>query len=176
MNKVYIALGSNIAPRVDYLNQAIEAIGQVEQMSVVKQSSIYETEPVGYQDQAKFLNQVIEVETTYSPMEVLLASQSIENKLGRKREVRWGPRTIDLDILLYNHENIMTNQLIVPHPRMDSRAFVLVPLVELNPELVIPTTNQTVSEQLSLIANHEKRGVVKWIKKDGVDESGLIEN
>jgi len=176
MNKVYIALGSNIAPRVDYLNQAIEAIGQVEQMSVVKQSSIYETEPVGYQDQAKFLNQVIEVETTYSPMEVLLACQSIENKLGRKREVRWGPRTIDLDILLYNHENIMTNQLIVPHPRMDSRAFVLVPLVELNPELVIPTTNQTVSEQLSLIANHEKRGVVKWIKKDGVDESGLIEN
>lgn len=176
MNKVYIALGSNIAPRVDYLNRAIEAIGQVEQMSVVKQSSIYETEPVGYQDQAKFLNQVIEVQTTYSPMELLLACQSIEKKLGRERDVRWGPRTIDLDILLYNHEDIMTNQLIVPHPRMDSRAFVLVPLAELNPELVIPTTNQTVSEQLSLIANHEKRGVVKWIKKDGVDESGHIEN
>src|SRR5699024_1471915 len=126
----------------------------------------YETEPVGYQDQAKFLNQVIEVQTTYSPMELLLACQSIEKKLGRERDVRWGPRTIDLDILLYNHEDIMTNQLIVPHPRMDSRAFVLVPLAELNPELVIPTTNQTVSEQLSLIANHEKRGVVKWIKKD----------
>ena len=176
MNKVYIALGSNIAPRVDYLNRAIGAIGQVKQMSVVKQSSIYETEPVGYQDQAKFLNQVIEVQTTYSPMELLLACQSIEKKLGRERDVRWGPRTIDLDILLYNHEDIMTNQLIVPHPRMDSRAFVLVPLAELNPELVIPTTNQTVSEQLSLIANHEKRGVVKWIKKDGVDESGHIEN
>ena len=176
MNKVYIALGSNIAPRVDYLNRAIEAIGQVEQMSVVKQSSIYETEPVGYQDQAKFLNQVIEVQTTYSPMELLLACQSIEKKLGRERDVRWGPRTIDLDILLYNHEDIITNQLIVPHPRMDSRAFVLVPLAELNPELVIPTTNQTVSEQLSLIANHEKRGVVKWIKKDGVDESEHIEN
>lgn len=176
MNKVYIALGSNIAPRVDYLNRAIEAIGQVKQMSVVKQSSIYETEPVGYQDQAKFLNQVIEVQTTYSPMELLLACQSIEKKLGRERDVRCGPRTIDLDILLYNHEDIMTNQLIVPHPRMDSRAFVLVPLAELNPELVIPTTNQTVSEQLSLIANHEKRGVVKWIKKDGVDESGHIEN
>lgn len=170
MNRAYIALGSNIAPRMDYLRQAIEAIGDVKQMSVVKKSSIYETEPVGYENQENFLNQVIEITTQYSPLELLDACQLIENKLGRERDIKWGPRTIDLDILLYNQESIVTNQLIIPHPRMDSRAFVLVPLAELNPELIIPTTNNAVREQLSLISNQEKRGVVKWIKQDGEGE------
>ena len=170
MNRAYIALGSNIAPRMDYLLQAIEAIGDVKQMSVVKKSSIYETEPVGYENQENFLNQVVEITTQYSPLELLEACQLIENKLGRERDIRWGPRTIDLDILLYNQESIVTNQLIIPHPRMDSRAFVLVPLAELNPELIIPTTNNAVREHLSLISNHEKRGVVKWIKQDGEGE------
>ena len=170
MNRAYIALGSNIAPRMDYLLQAIEAIGDVKQMSVVKKSSIYETEPVGYENQENFLNQVVEITTQYSPLELLEACQLIENKLGRERDIRWGPRTIDLDILLYNQESIVTNQLIIPHPRMDSRAFVLVPLAELNPELIIPTTNNAVREQLSLISNQEKRGVVKWIKQDGEGE------
>ena len=169
MNRAYIALGSNIAPRMDYLRQAIEAIGDVKWMSVVKKSSIYETEPVGYENQENFLNQVVEITTRYSPLELLEVCQLIENKLGRERDIRWGPRTIDLDILLYNQENIVTNQLIVPHPRMDSRAFVLVPLAELNPDMIIPTTNNTVREQLSLISNQEKRGVIKWIKQDGVD-------
>ncbi len=170
MNRAYIALGSNIAPRMDYLRQAIEAVGDVKQMSVVKKSSIYETEPVGYENQENFLNQVIEITTQYSPLELLDACQLIENKLGRERDIKWGPRTIDLDILLYNQESIVTNQLIIPHPRMDSRAFVLVPLAELNPELIIPTTNNAVREQLSLISNQEKRGVVKWIKQDGEGE------
>lgn len=170
MNRAYIALGSNIAPRMDYLRQAIEAIGDVKWMSVVKKSSIYETEPVGYENQENFLNQVIEITTQYSPLELLDACQLIENKLGRERDIKWGPRTIDLDILLYNQESIVTNQLIIPHPRMDSRAFVLVPLAELNPELIIPTTNNAVREQLSLISNQEKRGVVKWIKQDGEGE------
>lgn len=170
MNRAYIALGSNIAPRMTYLRQAIETIRGVKQISVVNESSIYETEPVGYENQENFLNQVVEITTQYSPLELLEACQLIENKLGRERDVRWGPRTIDLDILLYNQENIVMNQLIVPHPRMDSRAFVLVPLAELNPELIIPTINNTVREQLSLISNQEKRGVVKWIKQDGVDE------
>lgn len=170
MNRAYIALGSNIAPRMTYLRQAIETIRGVKQISVVNESSIYETEPVGYENQENFLNQVVEITTQYSPLELLEACQLIENKLGRERDVRWGPRTIDLDILLFNQENIVMNQLIVPHPRMDSRAFVLVPLAELNPELIIPTINNTVREQLSLISNQEKRGVVKWIKQDGVDE------
>jgi len=107
MNKAYIALGSNINPRNEFLEQAINEIEQIKQTSIVKLSSIYETDPVGFEDQEKFLNQVIEIETNCSAVELLEECQMIERKLGRKREVRWGPRTIDLDILLYNQENIM---------------------------------------------------------------------
>ncbi len=176
MNKAYIALGSNINPRNEFLEQAINEIEQIKTTSIVKLSSIYETDPVGFEDQERFLNQVIEIETNCSAIELLEECQMIERKLGRKRELRWGPRTIDLDILLYNQENIMMDQLVIPHPRMHVRAFVLVPLVEVNPNLVIPTINKTVTEQLSLITNEEKRGVVKWIKKDGEDGSKLTES
>lgn len=170
MNRVYIALGSNISVRDDYLKQAIKALADRDLIAIKNQSSIYETDPVGYEEQNKFLNQVIEIDTTYTALELLNICQMIEYELGRKREVRWGPRTIDLDILLYNQENMMKDQLIIPHPRMHERAFVLVPLVELDPNLIIPTVNKTVHEQLSLIPNQEKRGVIKWIKSDGAEE------
>ena len=94
-------------------------------------SSIYETAPVGYVDQPSFLNIVVYIETSYSALEILKICQSIENELGRVREIRWGPRIIDLDILLFNNENIEVENLIVPHPRMFERAFVLVPLLEI---------------------------------------------
>src|SRR5690625_1214762 len=90
MNKAYIALGSNIPPRFNYLKQAIEAIHELDQVSVINQSAIYETEPVGYKDQNKFLNQVIEVNTSQTALELLELCQSIEDRLGRKRNVRWG--------------------------------------------------------------------------------------
>ncbi|WP_440897237.1 2-amino-4-hydroxy-6-hydroxymethyldihydropteridine diphosphokinase [Amphibacillus sp. Q70] len=170
MSRAYIALGSNISSREGYLKQAIDALACHDLITIKKQSSIYETDPVGYEDQERFLNQVIELDTTYTALELLNICQMIENELGRKREVRWGPRTIDLDILLYNQENTMKDQLIIPHPRMHERAFVLVPLVELDPNLTIPTINKTVREQLSLIPNQEKRGVIKWIKRDGAEE------
>src|SRR5690625_491546 len=89
MNKAYIALGSNIPPRFNYLKQAIEAIHELDQVSVINQSAIYETEPVGYKDQNKFLNQVIEVNTSQTALELLELCQSIEDRLGRKRNVRW---------------------------------------------------------------------------------------
>ena len=170
MNKAYIALGSNIPPRFNYLKQAIEAIHELDQVSVINQSAIYETEPVGYKDQNKFLNQVIEVNTRKTALELLELCQSIENRLGRKRSVRWGPRTIDLDILLYEQEIIEMDQLLIPHPRMTQRAFVLIPLMELAPNLTLPIINKTVSEQLDSLSNDEKRGVVKWIKQDGEEE------
>lgn len=170
MNKAYIALGSNIPPRFNYLKQAIEAIHELDQVSVINQSAIYETEPVGYKDQNKFLNQVIEVNTRKTALELLELCQSIENRLGRKRSVRWGPRTIDLDILLYEQEIIEMDQLVIPHPRMTERAFVLIPLMELAPNLTLPIINKTVSEQLDSLSNDEKRGVVKWIKQDGEEE------
>lgn len=169
MNKAYIGLGSNISPRLSYLNEAVTALQAVEQISITNQSAIYQTDPVGYEDQNKFLNQVIEIETTLKPVELLEACQSVEEKLGRERTVRWGPRTIDLDLLLYNEEIIELDQLLIPHPRMVQRAFVLVPLTELDSEIHIPTVNKTVKQQLASLSKEEKRGVVKWTKQDGAE-------
>lgn len=98
-------------------------------------SSIYETAPVGYENQDDFLNMAVKITTSLRPEELLSLTQKIEQELGRTREVRWGPRTADLDILLYNRENIETEQLVVPHPRMYERLFVLVPMSEICPEI-----------------------------------------
>jgi 2-amino-4-hydroxy-6-hydroxymethyldihydropteridine diphosphokinase len=126
----YLALGSNIGNREQYLQDAIQYLDNHEHIHVSGRSHIYETEPVGYVDQDAFLNMVIEVETHLSAQELFTVMLSIENKLGRIREIRFGPRTIDLDLLLYDDLQQEDPQLILPHPRMTERAFVLVPLVE----------------------------------------------
>ncbi|WP_284140741.1 MULTISPECIES: 2-amino-4-hydroxy-6-hydroxymethyldihydropteridine diphosphokinase [unclassified Virgibacillus] len=164
MNKAFIALGTNIEPRFRYLSEAMERLAAHRQISVCKESLIYETEPVGYKEQADFLNKVIAVETTLSAIELLDVCQTIENELGRKREIRFGPRTIDLDILYYNNENIKTERLIVPHPRMMERAFVLIPLLELVPELVIGET--FVKTLLAELPESDKKGVKKWTQDE----------
>lgn len=166
----YIALGSNIEPRFSYLKQAIEELDEVESINVLSKSDIYETVPVGYTEQANFLNMVIEVETDLRPLNLLEICQFVEQKLGRNREVRWGPRTIDLDILLYNNENMKTEKLIIPHPRMHERAFVLVPLQDVNPSIHIQHVNKSVSRSLDDLPTEEKRGVVKWIPYTGEEE------
>ncbi len=162
MNSCYVALGSNISPRYSYLQQAILALKQQKDIQIKSLSSIYETIPVGYTDQANFLNMVIEIETVLSPIKVLRICQAIEQDLGRKRVKRWGPRTIDLDILLYNQEQMETEQLIVPHPRIQERAFVMVPLHEINPNVLIPSVQESVAQVLAAISTKEKQGVVKW--------------
>ena len=111
-------------------------------LSVEELSSIYETDPVGYTNQACFLNAVIKITTSLKSEELLQTCLFIESQLGRKREIRWGPRTLDLDILLYNQENIETESLIVPHPRMQERAFVIIPLMELDPTSNFRTLTQ----------------------------------
>ncbi|MFB1051035.1 2-amino-4-hydroxy-6-hydroxymethyldihydropteridine diphosphokinase [Paraliobacillus sp. JSM ZJ581] len=161
MNTSYIALGSNISPRHDYLNQAIQSIKEKENIYVRAVSSIYETAPIGYTEQSSFLNMVIEIETNLSAIALLKVCQSIEKELGRKRIKRWGPRTIDLDILLYNQENMKTERLVIPHPRMHERAFVLVPLNEINPNAYIPSVQRDVSNALSLIPAEDKRDMVR---------------
>lgn len=167
MNTVYIALGSNISPRYSFLTEAINELNEQENITVTAKSSVYETAPVGYTDQGPFLNMVIKVNTTLKPIEILDCCQTIEKELGRKRKIRWGPRTIDLDILLYNQENIKTEQLIVPHPRMTERAFVLIPLKEINPHAFLPASNKLVSEILDETSVKEKKGVWKWYPKNG---------
>lgn len=170
MNIAYIALGSNITPRDNYLKQAVQSLQQTDHIDVINESHIYETEPVGYMDQGNFLNMVVEIKTSLKPLELLNCCQLIEEHLGRKREIRWGPRTIDLDILLYNQENIITEQLIVPHPRMHERAFVLIPLKDVSPTVNVPILNKTVTAILAETPIDEKRGVIEWVPSNGEDE------
>ncbi|MHA7768264.1 2-amino-4-hydroxy-6-hydroxymethyldihydropteridine diphosphokinase [Bacillus atrophaeus] len=159
-NTAYIALGSNIGDRESYLRQAVVLLQQHEAVTVTKVSSIYETDPVGYEAQDEFLNMAAEIKTSLTPFELLDLTQGIESELGRKRDIRWGPRTADLDILLYNRENIETEQLIVPHPRMYERLFVLAPLKEICPQV----------ENNKISAETNQEGVRVWKQKSGVDE------
>ncbi|PTQ86228.1 2-amino-4-hydroxy-6-hydroxymethyldihydropteridine diphosphokinase [Trichococcus patagoniensis] len=143
---VYIALGTNLEPRADHLEKALELFRALPDVEVKRVSSIYESKPVGYLDQPDFLNLVFEAETDLLPLALLDRCQSIEQELGRVRTIRFGPRTLDVDIVLYGVERLDEERLTVPHPRMQERAFVLLPLQELNPEYVVPEWNKTVNE------------------------------
>jgi 2-amino-4-hydroxy-6-hydroxymethyldihydropteridine diphosphokinase len=167
MNTAYIALGSNQGDRSGYLCKAVEEIGRHEQITVEKESSIYETDPVGYTDQDRFLNMVIKVKTALPSIDLLKVLQGFELYFGRKREIRWGPRTLDLDILLYNQENIETEELIVPHPRMWERAFVFIPLLEIADKADIPTD----IDRKALLELQDREGVQVWKPKNGEDVS-----
>ncbi|WP_078433078.1 2-amino-4-hydroxy-6-hydroxymethyldihydropteridine diphosphokinase [Metabacillus halosaccharovorans] len=173
-NHAYIALGSNIGDREQYLIDAIKKIHNYPNIKVVNISSIYETDPVGYTDQDVFLNMVISINTDLTAFQLLSVLQETEKQLNRKREIRWGPRTLDLDILLFNYENIEAEQLIVPHPRMHERAFVLIPLFELNQHVRIPSKDEPISTIIDQL--HDKEGVRIWKQKNGVDVFALLES
>lgn len=130
-NKVYLSLGSNIGNRQEYIESAIELVGKTEGIKILKKSGLYETSPVGYVEQDLFLNVVIKIETDFSEREILKIINKIENELDRKREIRWGPRTIDIDILILSDKKINETDLIIPHKEMFNRLFVLVPLIEI---------------------------------------------
>ena len=130
-NKVYLSLGSNIGNRQEYIESAIELVGKTEGIKILKKSGLYETSPVGYVEQDLFLNAVIKIETDFSEREILKIINKIENELDRKREIRWGPRTIDIDILIFSDKKINETDLIIPHKEMLNRLFVLVPLIEI---------------------------------------------
>ncbi|WP_303984452.1 2-amino-4-hydroxy-6-hydroxymethyldihydropteridine diphosphokinase [Niallia circulans] len=175
MNKVYLSLGSNIGDRLEYIREAVQMLHNQEETKVVNISSVYETDPVGYEEQALFLNIVIQVETSLNPLSLLEQCQKIESELGRKRIIRWGPRTIDLDILLYNQENIVSEKLIIPHPRIEERAFVLVPLIEIAPDIKLPNKPILLKESLQLLRDRE--GVRVWKQqKNGEDVFALFES
>jgi len=134
MTKCYLGIGSNLGNRRENIRRAVEFLKEA-RIKVKKISTIIETEPVGGPPQGKFLNAVLEINTNLKPRALLDTLKSIEEKLGRKRTVRFGPRTMDLDILLYDGKNIKTKDLIVPHPRMHQRDFVLRPLKEIAPKM-----------------------------------------
>ena len=138
MSIVYIALGSNLNMPIQQLNLAIQAMADLPDTEIKKVSSLYQSQPLGPQDQPDYVNAVACLETGLSPLALLDALQNIENEQGRIRLRRWGERTLDLDILLYDNQIIHNEHLTVPHYDMQNREFVIVPLYEISPELILP--------------------------------------
>jgi len=153
---VYLGLGSNIGDRQENLDKALNFLSQ--RLRMGKISSVYDTEPVGNTEQPRFLNLVCQAYTRLEPAGLLSLAKGIESKLGRTGKSN-APRTMDIDILLYDEQVIETPELVIPHPKMTERAFVLVPLDEIAPDLVHPVSGKTVKELLQSVT--EKQGVLK---------------
>ena len=137
MTTAYLGLGSNLGDRLEHLRTAVASLGD-RGVRVVRSSRVYETEPVGGPSQPDYLNAVVEVETDGSARDLLTTSLEVEEAMGREREERWGPRVIDVDVLTFGNESIDEPDIHVPHPRMHERAFVLIPLLELDPDPPLP--------------------------------------
>jgi len=135
--RAFLGIGSNLGDRLGTLHEAVGLLASTEGLSVLRSSRIYETAPIG-PPQPDFLNAVIELEIELPPRELLAATQAVETKLGRVRHERWGPRTIDIDVLNVDERTIDEPDLVVPHPRMHLRAFVMFPLLELTPAPMLP--------------------------------------
>ncbi len=159
MIRVYIALGSNLAKPVDQVNCALEALAHMPRTQLVVCSAFYRSKPLGPQNQPDFLNAVVALDTELPPEELLDCTQAIEQNQGRVRKLeRWGPRTLDLDLLLYGDRVINTERLTVPHYDMKNREFMLYPLAEIAPEVVFPDGEslQTVLTRVPL------NGLERW--------------
>jgi len=146
MERVFLGLGSNLGDRVETIRKAKEMVSSIPGVSVAVSSSLYVTEPVGISDQPMFINAVLEIETDLSPEELFFELKDIEAKLGRTETIRWGPRVIDIDILLFGDRIVEEEDLTIPHPEMAKRGFVLVPLCEIAPEIKHPRLKKKIKE------------------------------
>ena len=161
--KAWLGLGSNLQEPVMQLQQALRRVGETTGLKVLRTSSFYRTPPWGDEQQDDFINAVVQIETSLDPIPLLHVLQSIENVMGRQRSGRrWGPRTIDIDLLLYGEKQFQSAELEIPHPRMFERAFVLKPLSELDADLEI-TGHGTVGE---LLQDLDCRGIFQLNDRD----------
>jgi len=154
---VYIALGTNLGERLANLRAAIESMQP--EITVLAESHVYETPPWGYEDQPAFLNMVVKAETDLEPELLLNNLKQLEVELGRKQNFRWGPRLIDLDILFYDDLVLELPPLVIPHPRLHERAFVLVPLMDVAPDLIHPIFQRRVSDLLTEV---NRQGILRF--------------
>jgi 2-amino-4-hydroxy-6-hydroxymethyldihydropteridine diphosphokinase len=155
----YIGIGSNLGDKVYQCEKAISEILRADRHKLLSKSSLFKTKPIGYTSQDWFINGVIKIETDLEPLELLQVLKDIESRLGRKEGFRWGPRAIDLDILLFDEEEIEMEGLQIPHPRLQERQFVLIPLGEIDRSLIHPVLKKSIGELLENLK--EDQGVEK---------------
>ena len=158
--KVYLGLGSNLGNRQDNLDKALDYLSH--RLRVEKVSSVYDTEPLGNVNQPRFLNMVCQIQTRLTAKELFTLTQGIEIRLGRAPGKLNAPRPIDIDILFYGDQIIETPELVIPHPRLTERAFVLIPLAEIAPDLVHPLKDKTIKQLFQELGGVQ--GVLKWDK------------
>ena len=169
MAKVVIALGSNKGDRLTFIKEALKRIDKLGYISNV--ASLYQTSAYGVTNQADFYNSVIILNTEIGPKELLSELKNIEKRVGRTKSIRWGPREIDLDIILYNQTQINSKELTIPHPDFHNRIFVLQPLVEIEPELPVPGMNTSTSK---LLNKCKDKTIIEIVKKDWYSNGATI--
>jgi 2-amino-4-hydroxy-6-hydroxymethyldihydropteridine diphosphokinase len=147
MNTAYLGLGSNLGNRLAFLRGGRDTLLNQADIELIQASGVYETEAIGGPtDNPHFLNTVLQIQTSLEPLQLLEACLQVENEFGRSRPVRWAPRTLDIDILFYDNQVLCEEHLTIPHPRLQERAFVLAPLLEIAPDLKHPLLDQTIVE------------------------------
>lgn len=171
-DRVFLGLGSNLGDRLSFLASAVQETTSLPNTNLFACSSVYQTEPIGFREQGSFLNLVVELSTTFDPVDFLHQIQKIEHELGRVRDKRWGPRTIDIDILFWGEAQFSTPDLRIPHPEAANRRFVLAPLNEIAPDFQAPPAFQTVSELLANTVDHAR--VEIFLTKEKI--TALVEN
>ncbi|RMD50414.1 MAG: 2-amino-4-hydroxy-6-hydroxymethyldihydropteridine diphosphokinase [Ignavibacteria bacterium] len=155
MNRAFLCIGSNVGERKENIIRSLQLLNEYDQIEIKKVSSIYETKPYGVSDQPEFYNLAVELNTSYSPVDLLMVLKTTENLVGRKPTSKWGPREIDLDLVLYENEVLNEEKLKLPHPGVFNRDFFLKPLLELDAELVDPVHAKKLKDYLKLIeTNH----------------------
>lgn len=158
MATAYIALGSNLGDRAAHLRGAIQAMNALPDTRVAAESKVYQTAPVGPPGQGPYLNAAVQLDTSLEPHALLNELREIEKQHGRERREKWGARTLDLDILLYDDRVIDTDTLTIPHPHMHERDFVLKPLCDIAPDLVHPRQDHTVRQLLAVLSQNGSTG------------------